>query len=690
LNSPNYIWKIPTDLHEDGAKCILRIRYNITTADFVPGSADSWNVFSDKNGANSPLEGNPADDFVGLGLGKSGPLRLNINTAQFGRTFQDRSHVFRIRKRPNDLQCGLKFSSDCKIINVNVRGRRGNIQQTYPAVEYDFVPPVITASRNDLLHIQWTGADSNQKNNEGNLHLNKGNGRAGTDRSNMVIIKDLATNKPSNLNELLRSNSTPIHFSNDNDIIAYLAYLNQTSCDIDSQDTNADNNCKLLNNSPGYINAGLVRIDNVGTFYLMSTRNNAFSNRDQKSVLIVQEDAITMYAVAAMSVSGAGLGVLCTIGFMAFLRKFRTKKLLKHSPVLGSSPDISSNTESLSLNESKSDWAKENPRKAQLAEWYIWNKLNVRAVIFMVVMQIASGLFGYFSNLKAGMPPYFPYAKATGKILDFNLCFVLLPVMRNFISFLRTTAIADELPLDSSLDIHKWTAYSILLAACAHIIFHSLNFVWSVNNEAIPIYFNYVATITGITGVLVTLFMLSMFLSTMINRKIYKCFGKRFDGYKIFLNVHLLWMPIYFLLIFHGSQFWQYVCFPLFFMAVEKFIQSKRTKMEVVLLEHTMVASDVMCIKMKLAAGRKKFRYMAGQYLFLCCPTINESEYHPFTITSAPEENHFSVHIRCRKDMDWCYTLRGYLGKEFTLKVDGPYGSASEDVFFNDTVILVG
>jgi hypothetical protein len=60
------------------------------------------------------------------------------------------------------------------IYNWNMMGKRGNIVQTFPAIEYDFTPRNLQINRNDLIHIQWTG--SNTHNNGGG-----GDGQAGDD-----------------------------------------------------------------------------------------------------------------------------------------------------------------------------------------------------------------------------------------------------------------------------------------------------------------------------------------------------------------------------------------------------------------------------------------------------------------------------------------------------------------------------
>eukprot|EP00607_Mallomonas_marina_P010876 CAMPEP_0182422080 /NCGR_PEP_ID=MMETSP1167-20130531/7674_1 /TAXON_ID=2988 /ORGANISM="Mallomonas Sp, Strain CCMP3275" /LENGTH=357 /DNA_ID=CAMNT_0024599823 /DNA_START=613 /DNA_END=1686 /DNA_ORIENTATION=- len=87
------------------------------------------------------------------------------------------------------------------------------------------------------------------------------------------------------------------------------------------------------------------------------------------------------------------------------------------------------------------------------------------------------------------------------------------------------------------------------------------------------------------------------------------------------------------------------------------------------------------------------FVYSPGQYCFLMIPALSSFEFHPFTISSAPHEEHVYFHIRSLGN--WTRKLEAYVDKELavlkaadekamqlSLKVlvEGPYGIPSIDL----------
>ncbi|KAI8998229.1 ferric reductase NAD binding domain-containing protein, partial [Gaertneriomyces semiglobifer] len=296
-----------------------------------------------------------------------------------------------------------------------------------------------------------------------------------------------------------------------------------------------------------------------------------------------------------------------------------------------------------------------------------------------------------------------PYAKGFGKMLNVNCSFIILPVLRNILCWLRSTPVADIIPLNDNIKMHKIVFGFTAFGGLAHATLHYLNFAWAHQRFGESIAKQALGNLVGITGHLISFIMLLMAITAFFNRKLINCFGRRFDGYRTFLLVHKLWIPCFVFLWLHGPQFWAFSIWPLLLMGMEKMVQTSRARVDVAIVEAKIVGRDVLALKMKLQSKRK-FVYKAGEYLYLNCPQIAELEWHPFTISSAPEDAYFSCHIRCRPDMDWCFQLRTLLGLASSdkaakptaerslvrLRVDGPYGSPSEEVFDHDTVVLVG
>jgi hypothetical protein len=238
------------------------------------------------------------------------PHELALDTTQFGRTFQDRSHVWHLKKRPGSLTG--------KIYNLNVKGKRGNIVQTYPATEYDFIPDQLAVYRSDYIHFQWTGCDKNPAGNAGE-------GTDQTDRSNIVQTECPSCNHPAS-SDWLNGNANMFP---DVEMRKRAAYLDQekknppiclTYEELAAKNANNQNsmeqdvqNCMKMNAAEPYFDLGVVRMNTTSTFYYMSSRNNNFSNRSQKGTLIVANTLPTWAIVivvigAACFVLAAGLG----------------------------------------------------------------------------------------------------------------------------------------------------------------------------------------------------------------------------------------------------------------------------------------------------------------------------------------------------------------------------------------------
>lgn len=296
-------WKIPAFPSRKAQKCVLRIRYNISTDDYDPITTD--HKF---NGINSPVKNNP-----NLEIGLPGQtVRLAINTAQFGRTFQDRSHVFRLRSFDK-----LFKEDNQTLYTVQVRGKRGNIVQTFPAVEYDFFPTDLVMKDKDMVFLTWTGSNTHNNRAPGGDGQtgDAGQGTGGTDRSNVCGLGDRSSNfiLPAMHKDSICHGIKTVIFSavglkdvlypidaegNETaklDACIQLMSVGYYKCFGDENSKCQGHSLKskqvdmsdLLNNCPASF-PGIVLQLKPGTYNYTCSRNNNFTNRSQKATIVVE------------------------------------------------------------------------------------------------------------------------------------------------------------------------------------------------------------------------------------------------------------------------------------------------------------------------------------------------------------------------------------------------------------------
>jgi NADPH oxidase len=201
-------------------------------------------------------------------------------------------------------------------------------------------------------------------------------------------------------------------------------------------------------------------------------------------------------------------------------------------------------------------------------------------------------------------------------------------------------------------------------------------------------------------GHVVTLVMVIMYTSAVD--------AVRRPSFEAFWYSHHLFVVFYGVLMGHGAtglleppNFYIWTLGPIVFYIIERAIRVLRGKQSCIVTQAIAHPSRVLELRMK----KTTFNYKPGQYVFICCPYIADYEWHPFTISSSPDEDFVSLHIRLAGD--WTGSLHqlmnpnkkgdGSVVQENMINapngtpiilIDGPFGAASEDVFKFETVML--
>lgn len=166
-----------------------------------------------------------------------------------------------------------------------------------------------------------------------------------------------------------------------------------------------------------------------------------------------------------------------------------------------------------------------------------------------------------------------------GQCLNFNCAFVLVLMLRQCITFLRTRGLGAFLPLDNHIYMHKVTGILIAIYSLVHTIMHLINFsVIVVNDHKLncknytlsdwllttkPGLFGLCGGCANPTGIALFAVLIIMFLCS-------QPFVRRGGSFEIFYWTHLLYVPFWVLLVFHGPNFWKWFIIPFIVYMVER------------------------------------------------------------------------------------------------------------------------
>ncbi|KAJ3115252.1 hypothetical protein HDU96_000967 [Phlyctochytrium bullatum] len=346
----------------------------------------------------------------------------------------------------------------------------------------------------------------------------------------------------------------------------------------------------------------------------------------------------------------------------------------------------------------------EGPKHFVLALW-------VAANIFYYIysywqLWTSSQLVTFRKVLSHGLPT----ARAAANLINMNCAILLFTVCRNIISMVRTTFLNRFIPFDKNITFHIVIAWSIVFWTYVHVVAHYFNYrnvELFVGRQYMTAEYLAFVSGPGLTGQVITVAFFLMVTSAVeaVRRK----------HFEIFWFTHHLFIVFFGGLLMHGAfcfikgdtgdpcrggpTFWKFWVASAACYLLERILREVRGRRKTYISKVVQHPSNVVEVQIKKPSCKTK----AGQYIFLCCPEIALYEWHPFTLTSSPHEDFVSVHIRVVGD--WTTAFAKRLGCRFGDKdeagmpppsslpmvmVDGPYGSASEDVFDYEVSVLVG
>ncbi|HEX7671277.1 MAG TPA: EF-hand domain-containing protein [Polyangiaceae bacterium] len=269
--------------------------------------------------------------------------------------------------------------------------------------------------------------------------------------------------------------------------------------------------------------------------------------------------------------------------------------------------------------------------------------------------------------------------RALGVALNVNGALILIPMMRRLLTKVRSTFLGAIVPVDDAVGFHRLVGHSLFVLAVGHVAAFIGAYALGHPSPLAALFL----TERGLSGaVLFGVFAVMWAFSLS--------FVRRKNRFELFYFTHLLYVAWLGLAIAHAPSFLLFALFPLLGFAVEQGLRLSRRAPESRVTSSQALRSGVTRLAIARPPG---FQFAPGDYAFLRIPSVARHEWHPFTISSAPEREDLTFHVRSLGN--WTAALRRRVENheddpEMTAYVDGPYGSPSAHIFRSKVAVLIG
>ncbi|WVQ80783.1 hypothetical protein IAT38_002888 [Cryptococcus sp. DSM 104549] len=327
-------------------------------------------------------------------------------------------------------------------------------------------------------------------------------------------------------------------------------------------------------------------------------------------------------------------------------------------------------------------------------------------------------------------------SRGAGLVLAFDGALILVPMLRNILKLARPKLMW-LFPADENIWFHRQVAYQMVFWTMVHTTAHYVNFInverTQVRKEtAWEIHYTQPGGFTGHVMLLI-MFVLYTTEHASIRKQCFEAFWYTHHlGFFFMIGLYthatgcfvrdsvdpdyIPTFPFYSTEHCLGYMSWRFTVWAGILYFGERVYREVRARRKTDIVKVMLHPSGVM----ELRFVKPSFKYRAGMWLFLNCPDVSRFQWHPFTISSAPEDPFVSVHIRQVGDFTRALGERlgatqGVVGEKFeakaadgrrgdfieispkgmglempVLRIDGPFGAPAEDVFESEVAVLIG
>ncbi|MEZ4394933.1 MAG: EF-hand domain-containing protein [Polyangiales bacterium] len=285
---------------------------------------------------------------------------------------------------------------------------------------------------------------------------------------------------------------------------------------------------------------------------------------------------------------------------------------------------------------------------------------------------------------RAAMDLAMRWGRATGLLIDLNAALILVPVMRRLLTRVRASWLGRALPVDEALGFHRVVGHWLAALSALHAL--AIAFAFRVGHPDRAMGALIHGTRRGATGVaLLGVFAVMWVFSLRFVRR-----SRRFELFYFSHALYALWFVLAFA---HAPSMLRWVAVGLVGFAIEQLLRVRRSGRAAEVVSAEALRSGVVRLDLRRPEG---FTFAAGDYVFLRIPEVAAHEWHPFTLSSAPERPLLTVHVRALGN--WTSALRERVERMessglrggLTAHVDGPYGSPTAHLFRARHAVLIG